>query len=305
MNPEIFNSAQESFKKGIYQKNIHYIFERGAKADEFAMIKTLAGSPGMSAWMIQQAYYKTGVQLQVQKAVSDDLLFSDFSKVAKIEDIHWPAPVVEVFFEDYALPTILLMKYKPDDLQKLLPQIEIGLKSEEYITGLMQEGSDPINGKLLSLQLKSDMYNKFLQTGECEEMDTGPMSYPLSATDNCAMSFMLHLALKVFTFASIPVFKPVPIARKQMIYGGKSGIKDRPEKPSFRVQYLPKIITLKKKAEEKVRHIQFKGRRGHIRFFSSEKFVNKKGTWIFVEPLRNPLTKSYPEIKLVKVRKVI
>lgn len=303
MRKNIVDTALEAFARGVYKKNIHYVFEKGANPREFAHVKALADSPGMSAWLIQQCQYKAGTQMHVSKQVSDDLMASDFSETSRFEDVPWVSPVVELYFEDPLLPTILLMKSTPEQLQKWFPQIAVDLQAPEYITALMQEGSDMLTGKFLSLQLKPDMYESFLDKGETENMRMGLLSSSLSEQDNFAMAFMLNLAAKVFAFASIPNFKPAAITRKQMKYGGKPDVKGRPQRPAFRVDYLPKVVYAPAHATTEPHQRTFLGRRGFIRWYSAERFVNLKGTWTFIQPVKNPLTGKYPERNLIKVRK--
>jgi hypothetical protein len=303
MNPEVQQIALDAFNKGIYKKNIHYMFSPNADPAEFAYVKKMGASPAMSAWMIQQSHRKAGVQMQVAKAVSNDLMSSDFSTAAKIENVPWAAPVIEVYFEDPLLPTILLMKTDPTQLQVWFPEIDCGKLQGEYITGLMQEGSGEFTGKLLSLQLKPDMYDVFLATGHTTKMDTGLFSSELTEQDNCSMAFMVHLALKVFVFASMPAYKPKSIVRKQMTFGGKPDVKGRPNRPSFHVVYAPKVIYPKHESNLSASGKAFLGRRGHMHWYLHERFVNRKGSWDFMAPIPNPKTGKYPEVNIIKVRK--
>lgn len=302
MDQLIREVAEQAFHSSEYKKNIAYIYGPGANPQEFIMAKTLGGSPGQSAWVIQQVYRKVGVQMHVTKQVSDDLQESDFSDAATVENVPWMAPVIEVYFEDPLLPTILVMKTTPDMLRKWFPDIEIDLEATEYITALMQSGTGE-NATQLSLQLKPSMYKAFLTKGETPDMQYGLLSSALSQTDNCTMSYMLHLVLKVFAFASIPVHKPVPITRKQMTHGGKPDVKGRPERPAFRTSYLPKVIVTKV-SDHTGEGREFHGRRGHIRWYYDERFVNRKGTWDFIQPVADPVTGKYPTRRLLKVRKV-
>lgn len=244
----VIDIALAAFRAGVYKKNIHYIFKEGANPEEFRMAKALAGSPGMANWVIQQAHRIVGVQMQVAKDVSTDLVATDFGDAANIENIPWPAPVVELYFEDPLLPTILLMKSTPDQLRNWFPQLEIGIEEPHYITALMQEGNDPETSTQLSLQLNPSMYESFLMRGEAVEMAVGLFSARLSDQDNFAMAYMLNLALKVFVFASIPEYRAKPITTKDMTrkFGGKPNVQGRPARPTVRLEYLPKVILPKK-----------------------------------------------------------
>lgn len=304
MNNTVKEIAEKAFAEGIYKKNIHYIYRPGANPDEFQMVKAMAGSPGMSSWIIQQAYRIVGSQMHVSKEVSDDLQATDFSEASKIENVPWIAPVVEVYFEDPSLPTILVMKTHPALLQEWFPQLDVDLESTEYITALMQEGSDELTSKMLSIQLKPSMYDAFLNNAEVPDMQHGYFSSALSEVDNNVMCYMIQLVLKVFAFSSIPAYKPVSITRKQMTKGGKPDVKGRPVRPAFRTSYLPKVISQPVHTDTGTgTEREFHGRRGHIRWYSNERFVNKKDTWDFIKPVADPTTGKYPTRTVFKVRK--
>jgi len=303
MNPKLHNVALEALSKGIYKKNIQYIFQPNASLEEYELVRRLGAAPAASSWVIQQAYRKIGVQMQVSKNVTDDLLASDFSEVASLDNVPWPSPVVEMYFEDPFLPTILTMKATPDQVTALFPDLGLEFLAPEYVTALMQEGSDIETGKLLSLQLRPEMYDSFLASGEVQSMEMGLLSSALSEEDNCTMSFMLHLSLKVMAFASIPIYKPRPLSRKQMHFGGKPHVKGRPQRPSFHVAYMPKVIYPQRPHEHIERHRAFKGKRGHLHWYHSEKFINRQGSWDFYAPVADPITGKFPERNLIKVRK--
>lgn len=304
MNPQVQQLALEGIRKLIYKKNIHFIWGPQLNVEEFHFVKTFAGNTGISAWVIQKAYHRFGTQIQVSKAVSDDLLATDFSLTCKIEDIPWPSSVVEVYFEDPLMPSIILMKSTPDLTRKWFPSFDFNFQANEYIIALMQEGSDPATSKQLSLQMRPEMYAEFLENASIQSMETGVFSSQLSDVDNAIICFTLHLALKAFVFASIPQYKPTPLTRKMMHKGGKPGVQGRPNKPSFRVDYLPKVIhtpMVKIPVTEKGK--EFRGRRGHIHWYRSERFVNRKGTWDFIQPIADPHTGKYPERSIIKIRK--
>jgi hypothetical protein len=303
MNQIVRETAINAINNGVYAKNLRYIYHPSASVEEFAFVKSMGSAPAMTSWISQQAHYREGVQLQVAQAVSNDLLCTDFSGAASVTDIPWPARVVEMYFEDPLLPTILLMRTSHDHLQKLFPQLDIGIKLDDFIIAMMQQGSGD-DAMLLSLQLRPDMYSAFLNTGETDKMPTGPFSANLTEEDNYTMAFMLHLALKVFVFASIPVYKPSLMTRKQMIFGGKAGVHARPYRPAFHVAYLPKIQYFKVANNSKESSSrEFRGKRGHIHWYHHARFVNRKGTWDYIAPIVDPHTGKYPEVDVIKVRK--
>jgi len=94
--------------------------------------------------------------------------------------------------------------------------------------------------------------------------------------------------MKVLAYSSIPQFKPAPVTRHQLHYGeGKPGVRGRPNRPTFRVIYLPHVIHVgeRKPSEPTGIHREFKGRRGHLRYFHSDYFVNVKGQWKYIAPV--------------------
>jgi len=283
--------AYGAFQSGIYKKNIHYLFDNDDSM-QFMMVKQMAGSPGMTTWITQRAYSKAGIQIQVEKDVSLDLEATDFvAEAATVENVQWPSPVIELYFQDPKLPTILLMKTSPAQVAEWFPYLEVALEAEWYITALIQEGSNEL-GKVLSVQLKPDMWDEFLTTGETEKMATGLMSYNLSEVDNASMSYMLNLALKVLALASIPGYKPTPMSRKQM-HEGKPGVKGRPNMPSFLLSYGQAPLAPPVRHETSGR--LFKGRRGHIRWYMDPRYTNRRFTWDFIRPVRDPKTGKYPD----------
>jgi hypothetical protein len=298
MNEEVIKLAEQAIRDQIYKKNISYFF-RGTR-EEFDYTKRLAGSAGMSAWMLMVSYQKAGSQLHVSKAVSDDLIASEFSGAASVADVHWPSSVMEIYFEDPLLPTILMMKSQKEQIEQWIPFVEVEATGE-FITAAMQEGSGVEHAQVLSIRLHPSQYNDFLATGTIENMPLATLSHELSPRDNAVLCYMMHLVFKVFAFASIPRFAPVRLSRKEMHFGGKPGVKGRPERPSFRVVYLPRITYPKTEPVTTSAH-EFLGRIGHIRWYKAERYVNRKGTWDFIPPVPNPKTGKYPERKHFKVR---
>jgi hypothetical protein len=281
MNPEEkLALAREAFEKRAYAKNIFYRFDPSADFRELEFYRKMAGTPGESNWIIQQCYRRHGVQIQVQKDVSDDLMETDFALGSKLEDVPWPAQVVEVYFEDPKLPTLLVMKAAPGDVEKMLPGSIVEIRQKEYLTALMQEGNGDLNHSFLSLQLHPDLYDNFITNGEAQTMDgMAAMNTALQDADSATLSVMLQLVMKVFVFASIPNYRPNEITRKQMHFGGKPDVKGRPHRKSLRILYAPNIISDRKINGPSGIVRSFKGRRGHLHYYRDERFVNRRGTW--------------------------
>lgn len=302
---ERYDLAMKAFADGIYAKNLNYRFSKNADLEEFQFIKKHAGSPGQATWLTQQMYARVGIQYQVQKEVSDEMMETDFSAGSQLEDVPWPAPAIEMYFEDPKLPTIIMMKTSPQYIESTLPGMKVALKEREYLTAVMQEGSDPINHAALSLQLHPGLYKQFLDTAETVRMeDFGSFSASLNDRDHASISFMLNLAIKVLVFASLPRFKPAPIGRKQMHFGGKPDVKGRPQRPAFRTFYAPNIRYLSdgpKSQNETGFKREFRGRRGYWVYYKHERYTLRRGTWDYI-PRTEVSGEKVPTV--VKVRKV-
>lgn len=298
--------AFDAFQKGIYAKNIEFGYSKDADPQEFQMIKMMAGSPGQSSWIIQQAHAKLGVQIQVQKEVSDDLLVTDFAPASRLDDVPWPAQVAEIYFEDPKLPSLLVMKATPRDIERWFPGLTVGFREKEYVTALMQEGTG-VDAKVLSLQLKPDMYDQFMNESETEAMsDLSYFNKALTAQDNATFAVLMRLVMKVFAFCSISHCRPQPLYRKQMTFGGKANVKGRPDRPSFRCLYLPNVKYTHDETPEERNGTdgkrEFTGRRGHFRYFRSERFTNMRNRWTFIKPVADA-NGNFPKVNVMKVRK--
>ena len=74
----------------------------------------------------------------------------------------------------------------------------------------------------------------------------------------------------------------------------------------FRVLYRPLVVAALKKdaaafvAEESGPGRVFKGRAGCFRHYQSDIFVNKKGTWAFIQPIPGPDGTIPTRVKVVK-----
>jgi hypothetical protein len=281
-----------------YAKNISYSFNGDPR--EYEIAKRLAGGPGQVVWLMHSVHQKHGMQMQVSKQVSDDLAVTDFHAGTLIENIPMPAKCVEIFFDDPQIPTILMLRCTKDDISVWFPWMEAAWSDGEHLFAIIQEGTPP-NGKHHTVHLVGGQLQRFIDGEFNDAMNTGILSAYLSKGDDEEMGKMIKLALKVFIFSSIPQFKPSPITRK-MMKAGKPGVCNRPNRPSVRVQYLPHVYydgESKAGSGSKAFH----GRRGHVRWFSSEYFVNKKGSWSYVRPVADPATGRFPERSIARVRK--
>jgi len=136
--------------------------------------------------------------------------------------------------------------------------------------------------------MSEEDFNTFASTGDGSMVPKRGVE-GLSEVEQTAMSRMALMAFKVLTFASIARFKPQvtldPPTKRQ---GGKPGFMNRPKTKRVIVQYLPRHLDERRQARTEAgggKHT-FRGRRGHLRRYRSERYVNKKGCdeWIYPVP---------------------
>jgi hypothetical protein len=94
--------------------------------------------------------------------------------------------------------------------------------------------------------------------------------------------------------------KEIPILKKDRQIGGKSGVKNRPDRPNYKVIYVPSIVNTNKnevnsEAEGSSKSPHF--RRGHFKMLRSDKYTNKQGELVFTQPCfihagKQPTTKN-------------
>lgn len=284
---------------GGYRKNINFIRMND-------VINPLyMDSLSVNAWLLHRVYHKAGIQLQVEKVVSDELIATDFKGTCSVSDIPWLAPAIEVYFEDPLLPSILLGRFTVQqvrDLSGFSATFRNSPKDEELMTFLLECDSEPKQTFVHALETVPNCEH-FLRSGELPVPNLlGPKSTELTQDENNDLRAMVNLALKVLVFASTPVHLKTPLTRKTMRHGGKPGVHDRPPRPAFRITYLPHVIREKHPAEANGVGRDFHGHIGYIRWYRHERFVHRRGTWDYVRPAVDPATGEFPkrQFKVIK-----
>lgn len=263
------------------------------------------------SWFII-AHAIEGVQMRVTKAVTRDLILSDFSGSVKNSSIAWPARSVEVFFEDDNLPTILLSRYSLRSLMQTLKLHEIvsvfdkqaeadevvkrNFNSTRLSAVLWKKNYETINGEtiVISHNIQLDGIDEInyepviLAFNEKLFSDSEFFHINLIESDQREYLYSVaSLAFRAFAFASIPAFRPAKVQHKEITkkQGGKAEFMGRPVLPVLRVIYAPSIIHERSASVKTGKTRQFKGRRGHFHFYKSDRFVNRKGTWDYYPPI--------------------
>lgn len=285
---------------GGYRKNINYI-----RMDE-EIVPWAMDTLSKNAWLLHRVHHKAGIQLQVSKEVSTELTATDFKGACSVADVPWLAPSIEVYFEDPDLPTILLGRFTVQqcrDLSGFAMTFRDSPKNEELMAFLLECAEGPEQTFVHALETLPNCEH-YLQSGElpAPTFGYGPKSCELTVNENNDLRTMVNLALKVLVFASTPVHLKTPLTRKQMHYGGKPDIRNRPARPSFRITYLPHVIRNSESSGHRGQTRDFHGHIGYIRWYRHERFVHRRGTWDYVRPAVDPATGEFPkrQFKVVK-----
>lgn len=267
---------------GTWARNIDWtISERPFSSPMLKRIIELAGTPGSVEYIGQHYHRLVGRQLQIDKRVSDDLLVSDFTPGSGFSDVPWPAESVELYFEDESIPTAVVQLGDPSKVERTLP---LEYANPEPCVVCFMHLKD---GRACVLNLRHAHWVEAMRTGELPTMADAGIA--MSEAENRALLGMTILALKVFAFISTVRTVPVPLTRKQMTYGGKPGVKGRPDRSATRVRYF--AYTPPERRTDTgpvVPGRRFLGRRGHFRFYTSLRYVNLKGTWTYIAPVPGP-----------------
>lgn len=285
------SSIEGLWEPGKWVKNLTWTEDPSDKFNtaKFQAYRELLGTPGILSYMGQHLHFKTGMQIQVTKQVSDDLLLSDFSPGSNFDDVPWPSDSVEMYFEDPKIPTYLVQRHETEKIEKLFA-IDI-LNPATKIVTIMEER----DGAICTQNLKAEHWAEALKTGFIAKQMDGPVA--LSTKENEVMVEATKLALKVFAYIAASKETPTIIHRKEMNFGGKPGVKSRPQRPTSRVRYFSAPSN---SSEQKHGTARFLGRRGHFRNYKSDVFVNKKGTWTYIAPVAGP-DGEYPKAPTYKV----
>lgn len=279
----------EALQSGRYIRDLTWLpptdsvgIERGQR---------MIGDTFATANFCQEAYRRWGAQVRVQAEVSTDMLQTDLGNTT-MDEIIWPAKAVEMIFEDERLPGMVLAKLTVKEIKSMYPGLEIvenplqpGKWYKEQRVVLCMEST---KGELLALNLVESIWDGVLFKDERYDMLD---AVPLDDEENGVLKEALRLCIKVFAYASLPRYKPVPVTQITRKMGGKPGFKGRPSRPSLRVVYLPTVHTVLPENEQdheatgKGKSHAFKGRRGFFRTYRHERYVNMRGKRIFVAPV--------------------
>jgi hypothetical protein len=271
------NAAIKSLRSGKYCRDLFWLPPQTCA--EIQRGQDRIGDTFATSVFCHTAYRQWGAQIRVQKEVSDDMLQTDLGNTT-MDEIPWPAKAVEMFFEDPALPTLALAKLTVPEIEKMIP----GLTIAPHATNPSHWIYEP--RVILCINLVESIWDQVLFKDERFHMEKAT---PLDNEEDQVLKEALRLAIKVFAYASLPRYKPVPVTEITKKMGGKPGFRDRPKRPALRVVYLPSVHTVLPETNHEPtgqgKTHAFKGRRGFFRTFRHERYTVMRGKRIFVAPI--------------------
>lgn len=266
------------------------LFEKNILYPDFKDAETQRRIRDMVTWEEQQAnvaliYMMTmmvqtvrGTQLVVSKELSDELDEVDLQNF-KAEDLIIMFDSMEVYFEDPALPTVLWF-VKNAEYRALCTKY----LDADYRTASMDHYGFEYytrDGMGFTCQLGPELVESWLTGTSLPVLPGQKQSDPDEEAFQRKMFLMLA---KLFTYCSIPQYKPVAVSRNQLHCGGKAGVRNRPQRPAYRVT-VPSVVHERKAVVEHAgRVVAAHRRRGYLRKLVSERYRAKKGTVIYIRP---------------------
>ncbi len=288
-------------------KNLAYL-PRPATIQDIEYANEMTGSSGFLDVALKEMQSRKGVQVIVSKEVSDQMENTDLSADLDLREVPWLGECSEVYFEDPMIPTLLVSYQSISDFEGLWDGLDIvdynnvG-KDTKCLRCLMEQphtnrGRSKHVREANTLYLPQNMMNSYFK--DKEDCHSGSSPFLMTEEEHDVMRRLVLMAIKVMYFASHSHYTEP--TRKQLRKGGKDGVKNRPKRPSKRVEYLPRFrAQAQDDAQAEEGKKRFLGRRGVFRVLRSPKFTRKRGQTIYVPPIPNPETGEYPK-KVFKVR---
>lgn len=254
-----------------------------------ARIAASGGSPvdALSA-ALMACHESAGAQMMVEPDVLADLLESDIG-TACFGRVPWPAPVLEMVFAGAPVPSFLIGIPGADVMERAgVGFAAAGRRSGEPAVILVAQGRDAAGPCAMTVRYTPAEMDDYAM-GRAEAAVMGAEG--LDGREADALRFLALLAYKVLAFCAVPALRPLPNAAWTRRSGGKPGFRNRPARPSLRVAYLPSAradLTARREPREGARARSFLGRRGHLHWYRSERFVNRAGSFDFFPPIPGP-----------------
>ena len=267
------------------------------------MVQNVMGYSAIIEILNKLFHVRYGSQMVVEENVTRDLALTDLSNVG-IEDIPFPCDSLEFYFEDPKLPTVLVYR---GTLSRQASRLHLPLRewaqnsANEYDEDSINFWIEGNSGAGMAFRASSKNWNQMLSASN-EEIGALQGSVAFEDDEWDQIKPIFKLCLNVLAYASIPRLAPKLVSKSQLKHGGKPKVRNRPQLPILKVIYLPEIKKERsKESEPSGRTHNFYGRRGVLRYYKDDRYVNMKGKYQYIPPILGP-NGEIPKA-LFKVRK--
>ena len=254
-------------------------------------VRNIAGMSGVLEGLMKLYHVRHGSQIWVDKAVSSDLSLTDMDHVGP-GDVPFPQESLEFFFEDPNLPTVLVYRGSMNEqLKRLKVEDEVGIGSRQspldYDTDSINFWCETATGGGMAFRARAHNWDEMMSANDAGEIEKLKGSVAFDNTEWPQLRDLYKLCIKVLAYASIPHLAPRVVGKKD-IPTGRPNCKGRPATKIYRVVYLPEVSRGGGEATGDGQRHEFKGRRGHMRFYSSKRYTNMKGKFQYIPPVLGP-----------------
>lgn len=294
----------------MYYKNLRFYDYHKSPRDLGDMVKLwhkMGHQSSFTADLVKGYHCRHGHQMVVQKEVSDTLQPTRVPDAVQFADFQFPERCLEFYYEDPALPTMLVCKVPTPELleaadlpleaKRLVQEMpeEAGPQVIFYMEQAPKEGPiDQLDFEGLVFRGTAERIDELIRCKSNDTMEQMVGSLSFSEQEWQDMHQQMWLCLKVLAYASIPEFKGEPLTRKGYRKGGKPKVHGRPQVPATRIVYLPKQVqahAASHSPEGTDSTRRFYGRGSSIRYFRAARYKAMRNKWRFFPAIEGTATR--------------
>jgi len=296
MPSPIMDTSVDEFTKNIDYFSIENINRQGLSDRRFIEYMLATPMMGMSAVMeyIQKKYHtRFGSQMWVDQSVSNDLEMTDMDMLT-MEEVPFPSSSIEFYFEDPSIPTVLAYRGTLIEMTE-----KLGITDLKWAKNPNNDGSvsdvESVNFWVekknwkggMAFRARAHNWNEMMKAEAGADIERLAGSVQWTDEEWLYLRNLYRMCIKVLAYASVPHLSK-KVTKKGLPRQGKPGVKGRPNNNIFRVVYLPEIHKGSSPAGNNERKHDFKGRRGFIRTYRNDRYVNMKGKIQYIPPVPGP-----------------
>jgi hypothetical protein len=252
---------------------------------------------------LMQCQHKAGKQVIVERSVTELLMHTDLPKDIELDQVPWLGVTAEIYFEDPALPTLLISYTSLSKMAEMLslditdfplrdradePCFNLCYQDDQGTHTLLVH-NDEVATHLFGYNSLDETFAEFTALLAAADSQLSKVLPQTQGRELTPLQHLAHIAIGIMFYAATAqeaVEHPSPKRLKQ---GGKPSVKGRPKRPITRVICLPSIKAQQTATNQamgesithkKAGHL----RRGFFRHYSHPRFVNKRGTSELILP---------------------